>query len=76
MALFDNQSIDNDDGHEQQQQQQQQEQESPKMVKLSLMAYFDDMCRYQNYLSSYVKCKLSKNVFFFLPIKFHFFSIT
>ncbi|XP_046918952.2 uncharacterized protein LOC124499128 [Dermatophagoides farinae] len=55
MALFDNQSIDNDDGHEQQQQQQQQEQESPKMVKLSLMAYFDDMCRYQNYLSSYVK---------------------
>lgn len=36
---------------------QEQESSSSKMVKLSLMAYFDDMCRYQNYLSTYDRCK-------------------
>ncbi|OTF75414.1 Rho GTPase-activating protein-like protein [Euroglyphus maynei] len=39
MTLVDNQLFDGE------------EQESTKMVQLSLMAYFDDMCRYQNYLT-------------------------
>lgn len=53
MTLVDNQLFDGE------------EQESTKMVQLSLMAYFDDMCRYQNYLSSYDRCKFVLKLFKF-----------